>query len=959
MSALLDEVRTGRAEAVPGLVKPLTAAERRTELAALKALRAELRGWEWGRWRERRSIGCALVVAGAGCLTGAAATAAWIGARDLRESFTLPHGLLLDVLADRDPGWLGDVAHRLAGRASTATLDYRLIAGMVRLAGCQVPATDAFVHGWAEATPSHGRLLPALRADPDVRIMVPRLFETAELPGPLGWQNDPDDPHHWPSVLTVLAEEGVVERRVLVDAAVARLLRGGRPGELTFFLRLLHRLTLTAEEERERTADWIGMAADGPSAVAGHAQGVLGRLALSGALPARSLADMSASVLFRPEKKLVRAQLVLLGKVLRADRGAAGELLPVVAEAFGHEDTGVQERALKLVARHLPALDGDPRSEVVRAAALLSPVHRARAGEVFGELPVADEAPYEEILPPAPEPVRLAPAPVDLAELVEEVAALIVSPDGGMPAFERALDGLVRHTYRDRVALVRALRPALAGCWWLEDNEPGNRDRWFARNACRLEVVAAALLDRISTRTLQTHTREKTVGSCAHSALIGVIDARLREAAYLVHAAPPPFLLATPTWETGALDADVLVERLREYQRLGAVPGPTDFAQALLRVDRGGDPATAGAAAALGTPEGDRLAAWLTADGAPVPALRPMAEPPRPARAGDAVAAAWPAQALTGKAAAFAAGLRPWRKEKEKQERTERAELLAVRREFPVAFAWLGHPGARAVPRCYHWDGLRDAHWTAVLPQDREALAARLLTEAMSSARDDQRGGTWWLPLLAEGGGRAGRCLHRGVAYGLGARHAQDRLSAVDALLVLAARGELAGPMLGEELAALVISGDVKINRLADAARTAAATGAYGTVASVLLPALPALLAPDPVAPESADRESADREASVASASVAPGASRSVSARPGLGEILSVAADCVERRGGAEEIPGLPELAGRGGTSQVITQAARLLAAIRQGSDHSTPKMAEDGPKRNRSNLNPSVTNRS
>ncbi|MFE3736935.1 DUF6493 family protein [Streptomyces sp. NPDC059134] len=909
MSALLDTVRAGRAQAVPGLVKPLTAAERRTELAGLKALRAELRDWGWRRWRERQRIGCALVVAGAGCLTGAAATAAWIGARDLRESASLPHEVLLDVLAGRDPRWQGDVAHRLAGRASTAALDYRLITGLVRRAGCEVPATDAYVDGWVEAVSSQDGPLTALRGDPDVRILVPRLFETAELPWRLNAWSDPDDPRHWPSVLAVLAEEGVVERRTLVDAAVARLLRGGRPGELTFFLRLLHRLELTAKEERERIADWTGMAADGPPAVADHAQGLLGRLALAGALPARSLADLSASVLFRPEKKLVRAQLVLLGKVLRVDRDAAAEVLPVVAEAFGHEDTAVQERALKLVARHLPALDADRRSEVVRAAALLSPVHRGRAREVFGELPEADEPPYEEILPPVPEPVRLAPAPADLAELVEEVAALIASPDGGMPAFERALDGLVGHAYRDRVALVRALRPALAGCWWLDDEARQDRDRWFSRDTHGVEVVAAALLDRISTRTLHASfareasgARGKGAGVCAHSALVGVIDARLREAAYLVHAKPPPFLLATPTWETGALDAAVLVERLREYGRLGAAPGPADFAQALLRVDRGADPAAVRGAAALGTPEGDRLVAWLTADGAPVPALRPLAEPPRPAQAVDE---AWPAKPPAGRAVGLAAGLRPWRKEPER-ERTERAERSAVRREFPVAFHWLGDPGARAVPRCYHWAGVRGGNWTAVLPQDREPLAGLLLTEAASCARDDERGGTWWLPPLAELGGRPGRCLLRGLAYGLGARHPQDRLMAVDALLVLAAQGEPAGQTLGEELAALVVSGDVKINRLTDALRTAAATGAYGTVASVLLPALPALLAPEPSA---------------------AGGDRSGSTRAGLGGILAVAADCVERGTGAQEIPGLAELAARGGASQVITQARRLLAA--------------------------------
>ncbi|MFE2031687.1 DUF6493 family protein [Streptomyces scopuliridis] len=863
MSELLDVVRAGRADAVPGLVKPMTAADRKEALAALKALRKELRDWSWDRWRSRRRVQRALVVAGAGCHTGAAATAAWIGARDLREDFSLPHELMLGLLSDREPGWLGDVAHRLAGRASTARLDYPFIAGLVRLAGCPVPATDEYVHGWAQAVPSHGRLLPALRQDPHLAVMVPRLFETAELPGPLVWYDDTTDPHHWPSVLAVLAEEEVVERRLLVDASVARLLRGGKPGDLNFFLRLLDRLALTPDEERERTSDWIGMASDATSTVAGHAQGVLARLALSGALPARSLADMSGSVLFRPEKKLVRAQLVLMGKVLRADGGAAGELLPVAAEAFGHEDAGIQERALKLVVRHLSAVTADQRSELAMSAAQLSPVHRARAAEVFGELPVEpDSGPYEEILPPAPEPAPLAPSPSDLAELVEQTSALITS-GGAMSDFERVLDGLVRHAYRDRAALADALRDALAGCWWLDDASPRDRDNWLSRNPDGVGVVAASVLERVSTKALwKANTRGGSRGSCTHETLNGVIDARLWEAAYLVSSRPLPFLLATPTWETGALDPDVLVERLGEYQRLCATPAPADFAQALLRVRRGRDPETARAAAALGTPEGERLAAWLTGDGTSLPALDGGAEREK------STIAAWLGQGP------------------------------AVRRGFPRAFRRLGLPDVPDESRCYHWSGDRHGNWPAVLPEDRETLAVWLLPEVTACARDDQRGGSWWLPLLAESGGPAGRSLHRGVAYGLGARHPEDRLSAVDALLVLAARGDLDGELLGRELAALVNSDQIKVNRSADAVRTAAATGAHATVWSVLGAALPGLLAPG-------------------------------TARTGLGEILSVAAECAERCGATGDIPGLAELAGRGGGSRLVAESARLLATLR------------------------------
>ncbi|MYZ36848.1 hypothetical protein GT002_17545, partial [Streptomyces sp. SID4917] len=273
-------------------------------------------------------------------------------------------------------------------------------------------------------------------------------------------------------------------------------------------------------------------------------------------------------------------------------------------------------------------------------------------------------------------------------------------------------------------------------------------------------------------------------------------------------------------------------------------------------------------------------------------------------------------------------------------------ERRAIHREFPPAFRWLGSPVLPAGSGCHHWVGGERAHWPAVLPEDRDILAGWLLPKVAACAEDDQRGGSWWLPVLAESGGPVGAGLHRGVAYGLGARHPDDRLSAVDALLVLAARGDLDAPLLGRELATLVTSEAVKVNRLADALRTAAATGAYATVWSVLGAALPGLLAAEAVAARTGTAKAGTAKAAAA-------------VRPGLGELLAVAAECVERCGARDAIPGLAELTARGGSSRLASQAARLLAALRQGDDHSAPELAEDRPNRNRTILNPSVTNRS
>ncbi|MFI7367942.1 DUF6493 family protein [Streptomyces sp. NPDC050149] len=862
---VLEAVRAGRTAQLPGLLKPLEPAQRRVLLTGLKELRRTLRSSRSEHWQDRNLMNPALVVAGAGCNSGAAAAAAWIGAADLRRWIQLPPAAtLLDVLAGRDPKWLGDLARRLAARSATAEADYPLIRELVRLAGCPMPTTDGCVEGWSTAMAStRAPLVFALRKDPHVATLVPCLFTTAEPVRSFAWNLEPGHTHHWPTALATLADEGHVERTALLDGCVARLLRGGRAAQLRPYQAILEALRPTGEEERERAADWIALAADAPSAVAGSAQQTLARLATSGLLTSRMLAEMSGAVLFRPEKKLVRAQLVLLGKELARRPAAAPEILPELAEAFGHADTDIQGRALKLAAAHLtddPAL----RAELADRARLLSPTHRARAVQLFGPDAAPDEEtrPYREILPPAPVPVRLAPAPETVAETVELVAAIVHARTSTVEEFERALDGLVRHAHRDRAALAEALRHALAGRWWLDPAQ----SHYYTHELPGLEHIAAAVLDMPPTAEPQPALASWR-SDCSHTALRAVTRARVKEAALRITSRPLPFLLATPTTESGALDPHVLIARLAEYDRLGEDPAPADFAQALLRVRR--DTAVLPLAAALGTPAGDRLASWLGAAGQPVPVTRRTAGAERYAYGGGT-----PARLVM-----------------------DTGERTAVLRGFPDAFRELA--GARqAVDLC--WDGGDDASLIAVLPEDRETLAAWWLPLVTATAVHEAREGATALPLLAAAGGPAGPALHLAVATGLGARYPEDRLRAVDALLTLTARGDLNALRLGGDLAELIGLGTVKPGRLADSLRTAAATGACATTWAVLAAVLPALL----------------------TGTVDP---------RGAGDLLATAAECVEQCGAASPEPaGLAAAASRGGKSRLVTQAARLRDALRR-----------------------------
>lgn len=868
---LLAAVRAGVTADVPALLEPLDAAERKAALARLKVLRAEVRAGQWASppYLANR-IRSALYVAGAGCLTGAAETASWLGARDLLMWDT-DGPMALAALGERDPEWAADLAGRLAKRQAVAENSYPLLHGLVVRSGYKVAPTDGYVNGWVWHI-TDDRLLERLREDPQTPTLVAHALAMAETPERFARTTlRPGSPRHWPTALRTLVAEGLLDRAQVLDLCVSRLLRGGPIRNLRFPLEMVRLLEPDTEELAERIPDWVGIAADAPSLVAGYAQDVLTELASAGTLPVGALAEMTAGVLFRTEKKLVRAQLALVGKVLAREPGAAGELLPAVTEAFGNEDTSVQERALKLVGRHLAAVGPGVRDELAEAAGLLSPMHRQAAEALFGSaLEEPAGAPYEEILPPVPERLLVAPPASTVEALVAELVTKGLSEEP--VAFERALDGLVRLAHRDRAAVVEAVREAFPRTGWRETH-------YFTHHTQGIEVVLAGLLGLLDRARVDLgRTTETGSDSCLHQALSGILDARLWEAAALVGTGALPFLLAAPTWHTGAIDPLVLVARLREYRDAGAEPAPADLAQALLRVLRD-DPSAGRAAeeaAALGTPPGRRLAAWLREADAVAASVRFLV------RGEDRSTVRW------------------WLFDRIV---VDVADRPAVREEFPPAFHWLGGTLEATPRRCYHWVDGR-AQWAAVLPTDREVLAACLLPTLAYCVEGDSRGATEPLTALAEAQGPVGRAVLLTLAFGLGCADADDRLRAVDALLVLASRGELDARQVGSELAWLVAEGSVKPNRLADAARTAALTGAYGTVWAVLSAMLPDLLS---------------------------------AAKPvrGLGEVLAVAADCVERCGAGGDVVGLAPLAAKRGSTQLVVQAGRLLNALRQGTDRS------------------------
>ncbi|MFF2141964.1 DUF6493 family protein [Kitasatospora sp. NPDC058190] len=883
---LLTAVRRGRMPWIPELVAGLDHAERRACLPALKALRKELRD-DWSR--DGIDARGALMLAGAGCHTGPAGAAAWLGGRDFTARDWANHPAMARLVEAQPVEWQTEVATRLAARPAPrwGWSLYPLVESIVRRTGCEVPRSEAFVRGWVnqrlQGSGPRPTLVEQLRADPFTAVLLPVVFELADIGGQLTWRRSPRPGDGWSEAIAELTAAGVVDRAELTDRCLARLLRGGKPADQRAFLEVLRALDPTPEQYAARVRDLLALL-DGLSVVAAHAQGVLAALDEARLVEPEVLVEASAVVLFRTEKKLVRAQLGWLEKAARRAPGRSGPVVLAAAEAFGHADAAVQERALNVVARHLRAAGEAVLPGLRFAAEALNPVHHRRAGELFGasvggEGEAADTG-WGEILPPVPEPRPVGEPIGSAAELAEELSALLGGRESGVVVFERVLDGLVRQAHLDRAALIEALEPVRQAYPW------NGGSRWGDCTPREVLHVVAAVAGEMPPRRLwdylsgQGRSPLRGGQTTVHGA---VLAARLEEAAWQITADRPPYLLATPTDATGAIAAGALVERLAGYEAAGVTPGRADLSAALLRVGPGTDPEALEAAEALTSPAGRWLAHWLRTGGLPAqPSERVVFAPGRGSKRGHVYMDRWWEDVQRTAVAQPGIGAGP---------KGPDGERLAA--EFRTLLDGT-EPSVSRARKAYDLAWVAVPHWIAMLPWHREELAARWLDHFAMGADRDERGAGRILPLLAESGGPAGLAVHLVLAYGLGARHAEDRTGAVDALLVLAARGDLDGELLGRELGELVARGTVKPNRLMAALGPAAETGAHRTVWSVLRAALPGLLG---------TAEPSGR---------------------GLGDLLALATECARRTRARGPVAEVTAAAEAGGSGRVAKEARGL-----------------------------------
>ena len=923
--SIWDRLRTDldhrRVDAVQQTLASATEAER--ALVAKRLLtyvRTEMPDPDWGLLvHADDSYLPGVAVAAVGCLPSDVAVATLLNRAAVRPHVIhLPVDRLVDVARDRGVPWLGGLAERLAANLpNNAGPDrWRVVADLVVAAKGPVPTGDAFVTGWVEWLRGQGDVVERLVWGPFLDPLIPRLFEIDGLGLAL---TDPRDSSLLDALVT-LTRKGRLKQESMLDGCLARLHHPDRPGALRCFTALHTRLEPTVGELAERAAGYAELSAIAPSPVAGFAQQQLTTLQTAGRLDLDLLLDASRSVLERPEKVVVRAQLTLLERAARGHPNRVVEILVAVSAVFGHPVFDLQRRGLALVTRHAAVLTGAEQAQLAAAASGLSADLRAKAQTL---LPVGGSTPRSS-LPEVVEAAPREPMPPPV-KTVDELRLLLAGP--GLNTWidrERMMAALARFAEDDPASITALIEARVQQLRTHEQERLDQNRQWTGEPEQRHSFADhgrdTALLYAAATRwpispLLFSHPEFAQY----RTAFANVRDLVLNQESPL-EAEPwtsfpelliplrtaelgvglgeprtvrsPRMLLSTPTDVSGRIDPAVLLDRIATAEAEGRQSYPIDLEQALLRLPRTVDPGIVVAAGALRSPAGTALARWL-GDGGP-------AEP----------------------AATVRGGRRP-------QEGTYRADqrpggnrhVVLTLSEEPRSGLHRGlfEVNPKRIPGA-SWRR-SEAPPMDALPDYREVVAAWALTDrdAVSNgtpggrfgrgttvrdrfgrAPDPVGAGTTGelLPTGRDVGGPAGPALILVLAYTLGSDRVFRRAGAVDALISLAAAGNLDGAALGEQLGGLIADGEIAFARIPPSLAEAARAGAAAVVWDVVAALLPYVLGGRPT---------------------------------GLPDLLTLGVDLATGLGRRDQIPGLNEVAARKGSGGTVNQARRLKRVLAGG----------------------------
>jgi hypothetical protein len=580
-------VHAGDAPRVRDLVVPLKEAERRKLAQPVAEAHQPLR-WSW----DQKQADCrrAAFVAFAGTAT----------ARKLaQEAWTLTHhtsagvdDCLYDVIAARGSAFSESLVRILL--RGERPMAWPLVRRAVREELIPPPEDEEnYLRGMvfsvhaSEGANETDAVFRGLLDDPGLLDDVWSLFKHdlgGNLANVCAWHRTEGfgfvrEENQWTYALVTLASEGRLERDRLLDVSLDALTRDFRPSGIRWYAQLHEELEPTADERTARMDRYLALLA-GPAPAALKA-GVTGIKALGNGVPADELARAATPALTQPRKSDAIQMLRLLEQAAKHDEPARPLVLTAAAEALGHEQADVQERALKLLERYP---DDAPRAELFAYLDAVSPTLRSRVEALTGvstepervAAPHLDELPEEAVITvrertwpdpriPEPRPLRPLERVESVDDLIELAASLLQGRGTGDDA-ERFLEGVSRlcgehpPRFKERTAgLVEQVRAP----WHVSPHATSGA-----------QIVSIVVLSWAG--------GARPRGSARHE-LGGLLQARALEVAERARRGVPRELLSFPTHEGGWIDPEQLEKRERGGGRVFNRPDPADRFAARLR----------------------------------------------------------------------------------------------------------------------------------------------------------------------------------------------------------------------------------------------------------------------------------------------------------------------------------------------------------------------------------------
>ncbi|MEU4332799.1 DUF7825 domain-containing protein [Nonomuraea dietziae] len=870
---VLDRIETGSVASLVALLVGLSDDDKRAVARHLPAHLSERGRAGFEAERRVEELAPLYRLAGAACLSGAEQVASWLNRRELR--WVEPEAdatRVMSVLENRSVEWRRDLAVRLVRRLRPTTgstwrrvqaLGYwDLAAALVIETDAEPPENDAFVSGWVLRTAERQRMnggAPVLADDRLLEHMLPRLFQAQGVADGLDWNRWADSPTII-GELVALAGAGRVPRQTLLDGCASRFMAGGDAAEAGPFVALWRELQ--PEVAEIPVVDFVRLLPSASSPVVQLALEELHRAESAGALDEELFAEAVQALAYRPEKKNMAAAVKWIADA-SLSKGAVA--VSALAAVFDVDTPSLRERAVRVAVKLAPHTAESGREAIREAASRLPADLRERVAAAFGAV---DEVQSE----PAAAPTLTATPLPALASPIGSVAELAAELDKPLwpvdPArFERILAALVGLTHQDRDAVAAGLQ-----AWWRANWRHPFEASAYVYGVAGFDENIGGLLSRCALAIVSpADSRELTAmldgdssrWPSSEPAPQRFVQRRFREVMSLFERGETiPVLLATPTSPTGHVEAATLLARMERLD--DTEPLESDFLQALLRLPRQIDPELVVRAEKLPSEAGRRLAACLRDGGLPDPVVT------------------WELEAFDRPATYH-------RSLQEAHARLAPPEGVSGR----LAELWTLTPktGYPAFSRNMVW-------WPPIMPSHREAAAAHVL-ECLPWAMDSTDGQVEVVAALAHNDGPVGIATASTIVIGMGHQHPAQRALAADAIITLAAYGELPAADLGRAVGHMVRGGQVKLNRITGILDEVMETGAHAEVWTALAQAVPLLL------PEPGEK-----------------------ARAGLGELLKVAARAAVRAGARGDIPGLGELAARKGSSLLIHEARRLSEVI-------------------------------